>query len=197
MAITSITVFQDNVFNNLNVMGVHSPLVFLIDAEYTGDEPNFIYCEIFNEGNSLITVRCLYHEDVSESIRRFRFVADEILRSVMPNFDDIVQSGQSWINATNLSRQFNLVFQDDLVGTNQVNLEVEMVHAARQIGQNPTLDDVCANNNDLYVGGENKPVYVYFYDNGGGTEPTETEYALDYNDDIFVDFNDDKFTITP
>lgn len=194
MAVTEITVYQDNIESSVNAMAVHSPLVFLVDVTYTSSAPDFIYCEVFKEGISKLTARCIYVADISETTRRFKFVADEILRGYMPDFDDFVQSGGSIETATNISQTFTLNFKNDTIGTIQLPIEIEAVHAARQIGENACLVDICSNANDLYLGAENKPVYVYFY-NLADIPPVGSSYALDYNDDYFTDYDDNKFLI--
>lgn len=194
MAIISITAYQDNIEEAVNVMAIHSPLVFLLDVEYSSTAPDFIYCEIFKDGASVLTARCIYVSDVSATSRRFKFVADEILRGYMPVFDDFVQSGGSIETATNISQIFTLVFKNDLIGTIQLPIEIEACHAARQIGEQACMTDICANANDLYIGAANKPIYVYFY-NLASVAPIGSSYALDYDDDYFTDYDDSKFLI--
>ncbi len=194
MAITALTLYQDNRIGTFNAMAIHSPLVFLIDADYTAPAPDFIYCDIFSGGEKLITARCIYVADISESSRRFRFVADEILRGYMPEFDDEVQTGGSVMTLQNVTKEFTLTFKNDEAGTVQISILIDAIHAARQVGQTACMSDVCSNNNTLYIGFENKPVYVYFYISESSL-PVNTSYALDCDDDIFVDYDDGKFVI--
>lgn len=193
MAITGITIYQDNIIGSVNVMAVHSPLVFLVDVDYTGQAPDFIYCEILREGATELTVRCVYESDISAGLRRFRFVADEILRAYMPALEDQEQSGGSVIEA-DISQVFTINFKSDLAGTIQLPIVIEACNAARQIGSTACMTDVCLNSNDLYIGFANKPVYVYFY-NLEDAPPVDTSYALDYDDAFFVDYDDSKFVI--
>lgn len=194
MAISTLTLYQDNRIGTYNAMAIHSPLVFLIDSTYTAPAPDFIYCEILKEGVSLLTARCTYIADISGNTRRFRFVADEILRAYMPAFDDVIQSGGSIISDTNATQEFTLTFKSDLAGTVQISFLIDAIHAARQVGESACMSDVCSNANGLYIGFENKPVYVYFY-NSESSLPVSSSYALDYNGDIFTDYNGDRFTV--
>jgi hypothetical protein len=196
MAVTGLTIYKDNIEGSINTMAVHSPLIFLIDLTYTEVAPDKMYCEILIGTTSVLTVRCIYASDVSSGTRRFKFVADEILRSLLPLFDDYVQSGQSFEIAKNLSQEFQLVFKDDLVNTHADSCFIDAVHAARQVGESACMTDICANASGIYIGAPNKPVYVYFYNKASGVIPPEpTDYALDYNGDIFTDYNGDRFTI--
>lgn len=194
MAITAIELAQDNLVGSVNAMAVHSPLVFLVDVEYNSIAPDYIYAELLLAGQSLIIARCIYVTDISATVRRFKFTADEIIRSYMPEFDDFVQSGGSVVEATNISRSFDLVFKSDLGGTIQQSINIDAVHCARQIGQNQNLSDITANSTDVYIGAPNKPVYVYFYNTESGL-PSNLVYALDYDDNFFIDYDDSKFTL--
>lgn len=194
MAITGITVYQDNIIGSVNVMAVHSPLVFLVDVDYTGQAPDFIYCEILRDGATELTVRCVYESDISATSRRFRFIADEILRAYMPALEDQEQSGGSVIVA-DISQVFTINFKSDLSGTIQLPIVIEACNAARQIGSSACMTDSCENANELYIGYTGKPVYVYFY-NLEDAPPVDSSYALDYDDAYFTDYDGSRFTIS-
>ena len=98
------------------------------------------------------------------------------------------------ISVKNVTKEFTLTFKNDEAGTVQISILINAIHAARQVGQTACMSDVCSNSNMLYIGFENKPVYVYFY-NTEGEIPLNTSYALDYDDDNFVDYDDGKFTL--
>jgi hypothetical protein len=197
MAITAIDIFQTNIIGSVNAMAVHSPLVFLADATYSNAAPDYIYFEILIAGESKLTGRCIYVKDISSTQRRFKFDAAEILRGYMPSFDDFVQSGGSQVLATNISKEITVNFKSDLEGTVQTPIVIDCIHSARQIGQTACLTDVVLNASEIFIGGENLPVYVYFYNTQGGEVPPEnTSYALDYDDAFFTDWDGSKFTIT-
>ena len=177
MSISKLEIYQNNIEGNVNLMAVHSPLVFLIDATYSGDYPNFIYCSVNIDGEQQVLARCLYHSDVDETTRRFRFVAEDILRAFMPKFDDFVQEAGSFVYCSNISQVFELVFQSDKEGTVTTDIEIEAVHSARQFGESPCLSDVVLNNNEVFYAGENMPVYVYFY-NAEGELPSNKVYLV-------------------
>ena len=177
MAISKLDIYQNNVEGSINLMAIHSPLVFLIDATYSGDYPNYIYCSVNIDGEQKVLARCLYHSDVDETTRRFRFVADDILRSYMPKFDDFVQEAGSFVYCGNISQVFDLVFQSDKEGTITTDIQIEAVHSARQFGQSPCLSDVVLNEDEVFYAGENMPVYVYFY-NVEGEAPSNKVYLV-------------------
>jgi hypothetical protein len=175
--ITGLEIVQNNIVGTVNVMAVHNDLVFLIDATYTGNAPDFIYCVVIVDNEQQLVARCLYHSDITESIRRFIFVADEIIKGFMPSFDDFVQESGSFIECTNISKELTLSFQDDLQGTLQETIVIEAVHSARQIGESINLSDICLNNDEVFYCGENMPVYVYFYNNEPQA-PTNLAYLI-------------------
>ncbi len=165
MAATGISIYQDNIVDECNLLAVHSPLIFLIDITYNGTAP-LCYCDIYGGsqaiGESTDRFLCTFDSDQSATIRRYRFEADAILRSFMEDFDDFIQSANSVQLVQKVNRQFTLRFFD---GENQVEESVTIIAfaASRQYGQNAALTDIMNNEDILYLAQKNRPVYIYFY----------------------------------
>lgn len=197
MAITNITISQDNKKNSVNLLAVHSPLIFLIDVAYTGDVPDLIYCDVKSEANEVLdTFRCIPYSDVVEGTRTFMFVADSILRGFMGGFEDFAQSANNLSYVPDMTMVFNLKFYyGEITATTQITA----VQSAKQFGDDPCLENI--NDDETVVAFEDKPAYAYvFNDNTSNTilarEEICREYpALDYDDSEFTDYNDSVFTI--
>lgn len=202
MAITAVNISQDNIQDESNLVAVHSPLIFLVNADYTGAAPEVLYCDVYDSDDVLLgRFKCIPYVDLTSTLRQFMFIADSILRGFMESFDDEVQSGGSIEYVDNITKEFTLEFLDTTEAFTDT-VDIVACHAVRQFGEDPNMETIFWNEAKTYYGYENKPVYVYIYnDNIGnivGTTPGETgfEYALDYDDEIFTDAVDDPFTVT-
>ena len=183
--ISELNITQSNIEGVVNVMAVHNDLVFLIDATYSGDIPTSIYCSVKVDGVERLLARCLYKKDISENVRQFIFVADEILRGMMPDYSDFTQGAGTFVEVTNISQVFSLTFQSDIEGTVSEGIEIEACHAARNIGEKANMIDLCANGDDAYIGAFGLPVYVYFY-NSESEPPSNKNYFIESTGVYFV-----------
>jgi hypothetical protein len=165
MPVTDITVFQDNIVASVNLMAVHSPLVFLIDVTYTGAAPT-LYCDITLDGGDPITTdatfQCVYLLDISPTVRRFMFRADSLLRGFMEDFEDFVQTAESVAIVLKTQQAFILVFRDNPL-TYSDTVSLIAFAAKRQFGQTPAISEIYNNADVLYVAGYKKPIYIYFF----------------------------------
>jgi len=183
MAVTDITIYQDNIEGAVNLLAVHSPLVFLIDVTYTGTVPA-MRCDVTIDGitpiNEDATFNCVFHEDVTNVIRRFRFQADAMLRGFMEEFADFVQTDASVEQVRDVQQTFQLVFYDvELTMVAEPTVIIAFA-ARRQFGESPALSEIYNNEDDLYIAGSEQPVYVYFYNDTLGSSAIITDGTNDY-----------------
>lgn len=200
MAVTSITITQNNKSGNVDLISVHNPLVFLVDVAYTATEPDALYVEIQDEDAVVLgTFSAIpYSDSESGSVRTYAFIAADILRSFMEGFDDYESPERTLEYVEGITKQFTIRFYIDTV---EDSVSFVACHAARQFGDNQAMEDIFNNVDETYYGGKGKPVYVYFYnadENNLLTIDTETAdelAALDYDDTVFVDSDDLYFKI--
>jgi hypothetical protein len=183
MAITAITVTQDNKINTIDLMAAHSPLVFIAKATFTGDAPNVLYATI--NGTDY---KCAFYEDNSATERSFLFVADEIIRAELDKMEDIVQTANTIISVTNQSKEITINFNNgDAVST---DVTIRAVHAARDFESQYGATLVDQYNNDLkyYTSGEGKLVYLYWYNDNAANVIARTldgsELTLTFNANV-------------
>lgn len=183
MAVTAVTVYQDNIIGSNNLVAVHSPLVFLIDVTYTGAVP-VLMCDITIDGVTPVsddaTMKCVFHSDISPTVRRFMFRADSMLRAFMEDFEDFIQTSETVVEVLKVKQEFVLVFYDsgDLFSD---TVNIIAFHAKRQFGQTPAISEIYANEDILYIAGSDKPVYIYFFNDSDGAIRTITDGTTIYN----------------
>ena len=194
MAALDVVIYQDNVDGACNLLACHSPLVFLIDQEHNGLPVN-LYCDVYGGtgapvGDPLGTFLCAYDRDISGNVRRFRFMADKILRGYMEDFDDFVQTAESVKQVEKVTKDFILRFYDEADAYDDT-VQVVAFSASRQFGDNPALTDVYGNTDTLYLAGSGKPVYIYFFNDTAGVVAKIvkgiTEYSLGGETDLIVE----------
>lgn len=182
MAVTDITVYQDNFDGAINLLAVHSPLVFLIDVTYSGAAPS-MKCDLTIDGitpiNEDATFNCVFHEDVTNTIRRYRFQADVMIRGFMSGLDDFVQTDESVEQVRDVQQAFTLVFYDSDVTLTEP-LSIIAFAAKRQFGESPALSEIYNNEDDLYIAGSGMPVYIYFFNDTLGSDATITDGTNEY-----------------
>lgn len=200
MAVTSITITQDNKSGNVDLISVHNPLVFLVDVAYTSTVPDALYVEIQDEDAVVLgTFSAIpYSDSDAGSVRTYAFIAADIIRSFMDGFDDYESPERTLEYVEGITKQFTIRFYIDAI---EDSVSIVACHASRQFGGNPAMEDVFNNVDETYYGGKGNPVYVYFYnadENNLLTIDTETAdelAALDYDDTVFVDSDDLYFKI--
>ena len=175
--ISSLEIYQDNKIGDSNLMAVHSPLVFLIDANYSTTDPYFIYCKLYDGETLLNTFRCIPYKDLTTTKRRFMFIADSILRGYMEGYDDFVQSSSSLAFVEDITKEFTLVFSDPDGDADDVSLDIVAMHGVSQFGENQNKVDIFSNESEIIIAANNKPCYVYFYNDDITNEISVDEVA--------------------
>jgi len=204
MAITSINIDQNNKVGTSNLLPVHSPLIFLIDVEYTGSPPERLDVEIYDDNNDLIvTYNAIPFADLLSTpvTRQFAFTADGIIRGLMDGFDDQFQLFDTFLPVEDITKIFKLRFVDPNNSAIYHEDTFTFVHGAKQFGENPNLENQYNNEADSYLAAKDSVVYVYFYNNNAansvsvGQQLSEV-FALDFDNlSIFTDYEDSNFTI--
>lgn len=161
--ISSLNLIQDNKVVNSDLMAIHSPFIFLVDAIYTG-EVLFIYCKIYNESDQLLnTFKCIPYKDITATQRRFMFVANSILQGEMEGFEDFAQSVGSFVPVPDITKKFKLVFSDPDDVADDLEVEIMACHGVKQFGSSPNMSEIYTNESETVTGVKGHPVYVYFY----------------------------------
>jgi hypothetical protein len=201
MAITAVNIAQNNIVGDSNLMAVHSPLIFLINASYSGASPENFYCKVYDEDDTLLgTFKCIPYLDILATLRQFMFIADSILRGFMYDFSDELQSAGSLEHIEDMTKIFKLEFGDFVTAFTD-EITIVALHSNRQFGEDINQTEIFNNEDKTYYGYEGKPVYMYIYNdseaNSITTVPIESgyDYALDYDDTIFADAVDEDFII--
>lgn len=164
MAITTLSIYQDNKTGDSDLMPIHSPLVFLVDADYTGGAPATIHCEIYDSVSVLKgTFKCVPYQDISTSTRRFMFIAQRVLKSYMGEFQDFAQSDGTLVYVDDITKVFRLVFVDPDAVAGDVETTITAIHGVSQFGSDPNFPDIYNNVTEVVTGIKDKPCYVYFY----------------------------------
>lgn len=162
-SILSITIAQDNKYSGVDLLSVHNPLVFLVDASYSGDPPDNIYATL----DGVTFYKCNYLEEVTASSRRFFFVADEILRAELDTVEDIVQTDGTVISAFNMTKEITLYFTDTGDPEYDINTSVTIIacNASNDFVSEYGACMVNEVNNErrVYTAGKNKIVYLYWW----------------------------------
>lgn len=199
--ITDITISQDNIYNGSNLVPVHSPLVFLADVTYTSQAPDIIYVDILVDGEVVDTFKPIPFADPLGTVRTFAFVASEVLKGIMAGFDDFAQLIDTFNYVDGITKLVTIKFYDPDAPATSDSVEVDLIHGAAQFGENPNLDGVYNNEDQVYVGPEGSFVYIYFYNDDVanvltiGSPVTLFEIATDFDDVEFTDFDDVEFEI--
>lgn len=148
MAITNIEIVQDNIVGDCDLLSVASPLVYLVNATYTGAVPDVIYARLFDGETDLGYYKCLPWKDLSSTVRQFWFRADEILRQYVPLLEDVTQSDNTLIEINGAVKGLTLKFANeyrDDVGTSykEGNMEgFEVVYSFYAVPGAITIDGV-------------------------------------------------------
>lgn len=201
MAITDITISQDNIVNGSNLMPVHSTLVFLVDVTYTGVDPTNILVDIIHDSEVLETYKCIPFKDPLSNIRTFAFVANDVMKGLMGEFDDFAQLDETLEYVEGRTKLFTLKFydpDDELVNDSVI---IDLVHGAAQFGDDPNFDEIYNGADQIVYAPDGKWCYIYFYNEDINNvltvgNPTATlELASDYDDVIFSDYDDEEFQI--
>jgi hypothetical protein len=202
MAITDITITQDNTVNGSNFLPIHSILTFIADVTYTGTVPDVIHVEIRDDTDTLIdTWKAIPYKDLTTAIRQFVFIANNPIKGILESFDDFFQLDSTFEYVEDITKLLKIRFVDPDVSATYDEIEANFVHGASQFGEYPNLDDQFNNEEDIYYAAKDGIVYVYFYNDDTANTLTVNEdqinedTAVDYDDEIFTDYDDEEFTI--
>lgn len=201
MSITSITIAQDNKVGASDLLPIHSPLVFLADAEYTGEYPTSIFVDVIADGDVIDTFRAIPYRDLLANLRQFAFVATDVLKTILGPLDDFFQPMESLAYVNGFTKVVTLRFYDPGNEATMDEVTVTLCHGAVQFGQQPNLESIYINEAQTYFGPDNKLVYVYFYNDDPNNiltidnENPGLEFAQDFDDVDFTDYDDIEFLI--
>lgn len=173
--ISTLALSQDNAVGNSFLMPIHSPLVFLCQAEYDTPTPDYLYVDIYDSTDTLLdTYRAIPYRDISSTVREFAFIANEILKGYMGNMDDFLQSTNSLVFCDDLTAIFTIAFRDPDGDAADAEVEIVAMHGACQFGEAPNKVSVYANAAQTYYTTEDRPVYAYFYNDNAANVITVT-----------------------
>lgn len=164
MAITRIIAIQNNI-DSADLLAVHNPLVYIVEVEYTTTVPDLLYV---SEDVTSKIYSCIPYSDPQPGKRQFMFIADEIVRGLMDDFDDEVQEDSTNEYQDRLTKEVEFRFYDPVAvsweeGINELYIDCYFCHATRQFGETPSLNELCNNDAESYIGIVGSPCYVYYY----------------------------------
>lgn len=187
MAVSNIELIQTNV-DECELLAIHNPLTFIVEAAYTGTAPEACTCLVYSNSVLLGTYKMIPYSDFLLR-RRFVFVGDAIIRSFMEDFTDELITEKSLTKVKNITKNFQLVITCDAISR---TVDFTALHGAVQFGEKPSLKAIEQNSHEIYIGGENSPVYIYFYNPFEGSTltintPFYDDAAFDFDEEIFYD----------
>ena len=193
----AIRIIQDNKIDGWELLSCHNPLSFIAEVDYDGLTPDSIDVELLSGAVSIAKMKAISFKDSAPKSRQFIFIADAIIRGVMPEFDDEVQGSQTLIHIENITKEFTVQFTYDNL---TASTSFVACNASSQFGDE---FGACLKNINLpttYTAGAGGVVYLYMYnwdENNVITMDTniQTGYALNSNLDIFTDSNTNRFKI--
>jgi hypothetical protein len=202
MAITAISISQDNTVGGSNLLAAQSPVVFIADCTYTGVAPDECIVEVRDiNGNVLETYRAIPYADPLINVRQFIFKASSAIKALLGSFDEFAQLDESLVYVEGLTLNANIRFvspDDELVFDEVL---IDFAHASRQFGEGANMQDQFNNDNDIYYAAKDGVVYVYFYNDDPTNQvaidgPVFKETSADSNIDVpFQDNTDENYTI--
>jgi len=202
MSITTLQIIQDNKSGNSDLIPAHSPISFIVRAQFTGTTPETLNIKLIDDdGNILDSLNAIPYRDLSSNVRDFIFIASKLIISFLPKFDDILEPLESFEFVENIIKNITIRFEDIENENMFVEIPLNFCNAVKQTGEFPNLIEQFNNLPDIYFCPSGFFCYVYFYNDNelNNIEINETQYsfniASDYNDDTFVDYNDDEFEI--
>lgn len=201
MAIISVDISQDNKVGSSNLVPIHSPVIFIADVTYSGVTPDVLNVEISDETGLLDTYRAIPYNDTLATVRQFVFISNTAIKGLMDNFEDFHQLNETFLPVPDITKEFTLKFVDPDNALIFDEVLINFLHGFNQFGDNPNKDAQYNNDEDIYFAGQDRFVYVYFYNDNASNNvvidgPILVEgNALDFDDADFTDFDDSIFTI--
>lgn len=164
MAITSITIQQDNRIGSANLLATHNPLTFIANVNYSGLTPDLCNVEVYDsERNLLDTYSAIPYKDILLTQRQFIFKANTIVKSLMNSFDDTPQLSDILVYVEGLTKQLYIRFVSPDNPLIYAETLIDFAHAYRQFGEKVCMLSQFNNDEDTYYAPKDKPCYVYFY----------------------------------
>lgn len=209
MPINSLTIVQDNKVGASNLVSIHNPLSFVCEAFYSGQTPYWIYADILIEGEVVGTYKATAYKDVTGTLRQYILICDDLIRGLM--FKDLMtveplkdfnQSAETLDYVENLTREVQVQFRDPNESCPPAVALIDACNSVSQYGNanGANMVEQYANQTDTYYCARGGVCYVYFYNDDVNNVLSinglvETFYAIDANNDIFTDSNNDRFLI--
>lgn len=173
--ITELNISQSNQVGSSNLIAIHNPVAFIIDAYYSGAAPTKLYCDIQDEeSNVLATYSCIPYRDLTDTLRQFVFQAQTAVKALMDDFDDFYQLVYTLEYVEGLTRKLVLKFYDPANVTIAISTTCVFTRAAMQFGENVNLSSQFNNDSDVYYGLGSSFAYVYFYNSNNLDEVSAT-----------------------
>lgn len=170
MAISNIIITQDNIVSGSNLMPVHSPLIFIAEATYSGQTPDTLTARIYDiDDNLLNEYKAIPYEDPLATVRSFLFDSDLFLRSYMEDFDDELQLIDSVFFVSGPTKEFKISFYDADTLIESTKLVINAIAGVAQFGQYPNLLHIFNNEAQTYISKKDAFVYVYYFNEAEDT----------------------------
>ena len=170
MAITNITISQNNKVGDSNLVPIHSPVIFIADVTYTGIVPDVLNVEISDSTGLLDTYRAIPYSDPSTTERQFVFISNTAIKGLMESFDDFQQLNETFLPVPDITKEFTIKFVDPDNAATFDEVLINFLHGFSQFGESPNKVDQFNNESDVYFAGLGKFVYVYFYNDDAANE---------------------------
>lgn len=181
MAISAITITQDNHENGSDLLAVHSPLVFIATAIHDNTPaPDYVHVLVYQhtdfEGTKVLkdVFRTILKDDNSTTERNFMFVADGILRGYMEGFEDFTQLSDTIQYCEGFTQIFTIIFEDPDNPSNVAETTFTALHGSGQFLEGCNKKEIYDNDIDTFIGVPNTPAMVYFYNIDTDAELTFT-----------------------
>ena len=168
--ITGLTISQSNITEDCNLLAVHNPLSFFVDADYTSTAPNKLAVEIWDTTQKLGTFNCIPYEDVSSNVRRFLFIADELLRSYMQSYEDYFSIGQDAL-MTDVADNSDELFIGAFGMPVYAYFYNDDPNAVITVGQQVTEEVIAVDDDEAYFTDEDGAVFTILVDSTIIEEP--------------------------
>ena len=166
MAVTSLAIQQDNIYNGVDLLATDSPLKFTCQLTDTGSAPYSFPEYVTVEVTDLLTATTYtgyraYQYDKIGNVCKYIFQADKIIRMIMGSFDDPETDSIQGVN--NLVRQFRVKFIHSALND---SVDFFAYRAARQVGQREAMIEIAANENEIVYGFKDRELYLHYYVGG-------------------------------
>jgi len=177
--ITDITITQDNLYEGSSIIPIHSPVVYIAEVTYSGDAPDYVNVQIIDESIFLVgTYRAIYLDDQSATVRRFAFIANDAIKSLMGDFEDVEQLSETLVERPDIKTRYLIRFIHPDFITIYDTATGDFAHGAAQFGSYPNLTHVYSNSNQKFYGLKDDYCYVYFYASGIATTVSITDNGV-------------------